>query len=91
MARLCSVQKRCLGDFKMNPQSGDICRAIDKNGEDAGLVIFLEKIPPYSLKGSEAPFYNYWNLKVLMQGEIRYLDTNGWTLIQESQQQDNRY
>jgi hypothetical protein len=66
----------------MSFQEGDICRMVDVNGEDAGLAIFLEKIPPYSLSRNDTDFANFWNWKVLTQGEVKYLNTNNWTLLQ---------
>lgn len=65
----------------MQLQPGDLYKAIDVNGDEAGLVIFLAKIPPHSLSRSETSFYMFWNLKVLMHGEIRYLDTSSWSLL----------
>ena len=67
------------------PKEGDICRAINSSGQDSGLAIFVEKIPPHTLSQTVTDFYMLWNMKVLMQGEIRYLDTNNWTLIPVSE------
>ena len=65
----------------MGFQTGDICRAVNCDGIDVGFVIFIEKIKPHTLTPSETSFYMLWNMKVLMQGEIKYLDTNNWTLL----------
>lgn len=66
------------------PKEGDICRVINSSGQDVGLAIFVEKIPPYVLSQAVTDFYMFWNMKVLAQGNIKYLDTSNWTLLPTS-------
>lgn len=62
---------------------GEIYSLIDENGIDCGLCVFIESVEPWTIvyDGVEKQF---WHWKVMHEGEIRYYNTNSWSLISPS-------
>lgn len=61
---------------------GDLYRVINAVGLEVGLAIFIELVEPHMLSEADGVHKSaYWNMKVLMDGRIKYLDTSNWTLI----------
>lgn len=44
-------------------------------------------IAPWVLSKGETTTPGFWHYKVLRDGAVQYIDTNGWSLIQASSEQ----
>ena len=62
-------------------ESGNLCRAYDSSGSDRGVCIYLQHHSQWSLSRELVKNPELWHAEVLMDGEVKYLNTNDWTLI----------
>lgn len=62
-------------------ETGDLVALIDSDGAQQGVAIFMDLYPPGTLNDGECVTTNFWNLKVLHSGKMKYLDTSRWTLL----------